>query len=351
MSKHTMNSRQTVIGLDIGDRHCHFCVLDPDHAEPQHGRVATQPEKLQAFFAKLPGALVVMEAGTHSPWIQRLVRECGGHPLVANPRQVRLIYAGRRKSDRLDAEALARLGRADTELLYPIRPCSKKTQANRAILRSRRALIDSRTALITSVRGQVKAWGERLPSSSSEAFVRKARPALPTVLAPALAPILDVIESLNDKIKTLDERIAALAEDTYPVVQLLQQIPGVGPIASLAYVLTIEDPFRFAKSRDVPAYLGLVPRRAQSGDRDPRLGITKAGDPYLRALLTQCAQYVLGPFGPDTALRRWGLGLVARGGAGAKKKAVTAVARKLAVLMHRLWVTQGTYQSEGRIVA
>jgi len=149
----------------------------------------------------------------------------------------------------------------------------------------------------------------------------------------------------------VDKRIAALAEDTYPVVQLLQQIPGVGPIASLAYVLTIEDPFRFAKSRDVPAYLGLTPRRAQSGDRDPRLGITKAGDPYLRALLTQCAQYVLGPFGPDTALRRWGLGLVARGGAGAKKKAVTAVARKLAVLMHRLWVTQGTYQSEGRIVA
>ena len=351
MKQHTMNSKQTTIGLDIGDRSCHYCVLEPGFDEPQHGHLATKPKKLQKFFDDRPGALVVIEAGTHSPWIQRLISDCGSAPLVANPRQVRLIYAGRRKSDRLDAEALARLGRADPKLLFPIYTRSKETQTDRAVLRSRAALIDSRTALINTVRGQVKAWGERLPSSSSEAFVRKARPALPNALLPALAPVLDALESLNENILALDRRIAALAEESYPEVRYLQQISGVGPIASLTYVLTIEDPFRFKKSRDVAAYLGLVPGRSQSGGRDPQLGITKAGDPYLRALLTQCAQYVLGRFGPDTALRRWGLALLARGGAGAKKKAITAVSRKLAVLMHRLWVTQGAYQSDGLIAS
>jgi transposase len=156
--------------------------------------------------------------------------------------------------------------------------------------------------------------------------------------------VLETITQLSEQIHELDRRVEQIARKGYPETDVLRQVPGVGSLTALCYVLTLEDPSRFPTSRDVGAYVGLVPKRRSSGQRDPQLGITRAGDRMLRRLLVQAAHYTLGPFGPDTDLRRWGEKLAARGGTNAKKRAIVAVARKLAVLLHSLWSTGEVYE-------
>jgi transposase len=151
-----------------------------------------------------------------------------------------------------------------------------------------------------------------------------------------------VITQLSEQIASSDKRIEALIQERYPETEALRQVPGVGPIISLSYVLTLGDPTRFKMSRQVGPYLGLVPRQRESGQRSPALRISKAGNKYLRQLLVQGAHYILGYRGPDTDLRRWGLDHAA-GGKASKKRAIVGVARKLAVLLHRLWVTGEAY--------
>jgi transposase len=273
-----------------------------------------------------------------------LLGELGHEVLVANARQLRLIYGRDRKNDRVDAETLARLGRVDPALLRPIRHRGAEAQADRAQLRARDGLVRARTQLINHVRGAVKAVGGRVPASSAPAFARHAAGHLPPALAPALAPVLEQIATLTDQIRGMERQLARLAATRYPETARLRQVSGVGPLIALCYVLTLEDPHRFASSRSIGAYLGLCPRQADSGAYRPQLRITKRGDAMLRRLLVNGAQYILGPFGPDTDLRRWGLQLAARGGKNAKKRAVIAVARKLAALLHRLWIDDRPYE-------
>jgi transposase len=274
--------------------------------------------------------------------VSRLLSRLGHEVIVANPRQVGLIAKSERKDDRMDALLLARLARADPQLLRPMRHRSQQTQQDLALLRSRDQLVRARTALINHVRGAVKSSGCRLKASSAASFASKAAGGLPAELVPALTPMLTIIDGLTKQIKALDKAVLQLIAERYPAAgQLMQQVHGVGPLSALAFVLVIEDPQRFAKSRDVGAYLGLTRRRRSSGESDPALHITKAGDPFLRRLLVQCAHYILGPFGQDSDLRLWGLGLAKRLG---YKRAITAVARKLGVLMHRLWITAEVYE-------
>ena len=284
-----------------------------------------------------------MEVGTHSSWASHLLEELGHEVLVANARKLRAIYDNPRKGDQAGAETLARLARLDPNLLSPIHHRSPKAQADLAVIRSRDALVRSRTLLINHVRGIVKSSGSRLPSCSAHSFSKKVEPSIPTPLRPALLPLLETIASLTQQIRACDRQIETLCQTQYPETRSLQQVPGVGPLTALALVLTLEGPSRFAKSRHLGPALGLVPRRDQSGDRDPQLGITKSGDAFLRRLLVGSAHYVLGPFGPDCDLRRWGLRLAERGAKNAKKRAVVAVARKLAVLLHHLWKTGEIY--------
>jgi len=286
----------------------------------------------------------VLEAGTHSPWVSRLLCELGHEVIVANPRKLRLIYANDSKSDRVDAEYLARVGRLDPALLSPLVHREAQAQAHLAIIRSRDALVKARVALINHVRGSVKAVGGRLRKCSAESFAKTAATHLPEDLTPALAAVLDSITELTTKIRAYDREIERLCRDDYPETAVLAQPAGVGNLTALTYVLTIEDPARFPKARAVASYVGLRPRQAQSGSSDPQLRITKAGDEMLRRLLVGSAQYILGPFGPDTDLRRWGLALAERGGPAAKKRAVVAVARKLSVLLLRLWATGEVYE-------
>lgn len=332
------------IGLDVGDRYTSLCVIDAAGDVEERARLRTTADALARRFQQHPPVRVVLETGTHSPWIDRQLRAWGHETIVANARRLRLISENATKADDVDAETLARVGRLDPHLLAPIRHRTEATQVHLARVRARDALVRTRTLLINHVRGAVKSLGARLPSASAESFARQARPALPAVLAPILGPVVTQVQALTDQIRGCDAELERVARADYPVTRVLRQVAGVGPVTSLAYVLVVEDPARFRNGRDVPAYIGLTPGRAQSGTADPQQRITRRGDALVRRLLVSSAQYILGPFGPDTDLRRWGLTLAARGGRNAKKRAVVAVARKLAVLLHVLWTTGAVYE-------
>lgn len=339
-----MTQVQTVIGIDLGDDYSYLHELELGSGETVgKRRLSTTKLGLTERFETLPRSRVVIEAGLHSPWVSHLLEDLGHEVIVANPNTVALIYGGHRKNDALDAEKLARLARADATLLSPIKHRSQHVQADRARLKARSVMVSVRTQLINHVRGLVKSFGAKVPKCSTESFHKFAPAAVPCELKPATAPLLRSIAQLTKDIKALNRELEQLAKTRYPETQLLKQVPGVGPLLSLAFVLTLESPKRFTKSRDVAAYLGLVPKQRQSGGKDPNLGISKRGDRLLRHLLIQGAHYILGPSGPDSDLRRFGLQLAERGGGGAKQRAVVAVARKLAVLMHRLWVTGEVY--------
>ncbi len=334
----------TVVGLDLGDRFSTACALDGATGKViREWRLPTTRQGLARYFAGKPPMRIALEVGTHSPWVSRLLASWGHQVLVANPRKVRLIAHNRRKSDRFDCRTLARLARLDPELLGLVHHRSRKCQEDLALLRARAALLRARTLLVNHLRGAVKAAGGRLPKCSAASLARRSDLSVPEALRPTCEPLLTCVGELSEQIRGYDRQLEALSE-RYPESESLRQVQGVGTLTSLAYVLTLEDPARFADSRQVGAYLGLIPGARQSGDRDPQMHITKEGDPFLRQLLVQSAHYILGPFGPDCDLRRRGLELAQRGGKAAKKRAVVAVARKLAVVLHRLWLTQQRYE-------
>ena len=332
------------IGIDLGDRWSQICVLNANGEILDQSRLKSSPHNFTQRFAALAPARIAMEAGTHSLWAKELLTELGHEVLVANARELQAISTSDRKTDKADAEKLARYARVDPTILRPIVHRDSRTQANLLVIRTRAVLIRMRSLAINAVRGLIKPFGYRLSACSTDSFVTRCRMELPTEYHTLLAPLLEQIASLTQQIRSADRGVEHLAETQYPEVTLLRKVPGVGPVTALTFVLTIGDAKRFARSRDVGCYLGLRPRQQQSDERDPQLGITKAGNRYLRTLLVECAQHVLGVFGADTALRRWGLSLAERGGKNAKKRAIVAVARKLAVLLHRLWVTQEPYE-------
>jgi transposase len=334
------------VGCDLGDKWSELCVLKADGTIHRPKRVPSTREGMKGFFEGRPRAHVVIEVGTHSRWVSLLLKELGHQVTVANPRRVKLISQSNAKNDRKDAELLARLGRADVQLLAPIEHRGDEVQADLAIAKARDALVVVRTKLVNQARGLTKSFGYRLPKCIAASFFRLTREFLPKELEPALGPIYESQEQIAKQIHQFDKKLEELAKK-YPDAEVVGQIHGVGLLTALVFILTLEDKNRFAKSRTVGAFIGIRPRQDQSGDQDKQLHITKAGDPMLRRLLVQCAHYVLGPFGPDTDLRRWGLKIAMRGGKNAKKRARVAVARKLAVLMHRLWVTGEEYQPLG----
>jgi transposase len=332
------------IGLDLGDRFTEGRVVDESGEVVEAFRVRTTEPALSSRLASFARCRVVLEVGTHSPWVSRVVAVQGHEAIVANPRRVRLIAENDSKSDGVDAELLARLGRVDPALLKPIVHRGVEAQRDRILIQTRDGFVRARTQLVNQVRGFAKALGTRVPTSSTEAFAKRVRATTPMDLFPGLTTLLETIEQLTAAIREMDQEVERLCRERYPETEFLRQVPGVGPITALYYVLTIEDPSRFAKSRSVGAYVGLRPRQRDSGEQQPQLRITKAGDRLLRRLLVSAAHYILGPFGPDTDLRRSGLRMAARGGSAAKKRAIVAVARRLAVLLHRLWVTGEAYE-------
>jgi transposase len=332
------------IGLDLGDRTSHYCILNEAGEVILESKIPTTPKGIEEVFSKIPRNRIALETGTHSPWVSRELTQLGHEAIVAHARNVRLIGDSSRKDDRLDARTLARLARIDPGLLGPVRHRSAKAQIHMTVIRARAALVSSRTALVNAARGLTKSYGQRLRKCGTEQMNRESAKGMSEELRDVLDPLLAEIESLTERIAEYDERIEKIAKEVYSQVAVLRQVKGVGPLIALTFVLTLDDPHRFRRSRDVGCFLGLRPGRRNSGMSEPQLHISKEGDRYLRTLLVQAAHYILGPFGEDSDLRRWGLKLAERGGKNAKKRAVVAVARKLAVLLHKLWVSGEVYE-------
>ena len=331
------------IGMDLGDQNHIAAILDTDGQEILCAKLPNTKESIKRFFQQYTGARVAIEAGTHSPWISRLLEELGCQVYVGNPYKLRVIWDSTDKSDERDARMLAMVCRLEPKMLWPVRHRDERAHNDLEVIKARNILVQSRTKLVNHIRSVVKGTGERLPKCSTGSFGNRAINLLPKPLLPALKPLIDTVSDITSRIRKLDKQIEELILDQYPEAQLLRQVQGVGPVTALAFILTIEDPGRFVKSRMLGPYLGLTPRRDQSGDTDKQLPITKAGNVYLRKLLVGCAHYIMGPFGPDSDLRRHGLAIASRGGTNARKRAAVAVARKLSVLLHRLWVSNQVY--------
>jgi transposase len=339
----TYTEQKMTVGLDLGDRWSHYWIENKDGEMVESGKTKTTREALSAHFPAGPPMRIALETGTHSNWVRTHLESLGHQVIVANARQLRAITGSDRKSDPQDARKLAMYARIDPSILCPIQHRSLQTQQDVAVVRARAALVRARTMLINAARGLAKASGHRLPTCASERFAARSRTVLPAGLEASVGPLLEQTDQLSLEIQKMEVDIEKLANQSYPETARLKQVPGVGPITALTYLLTIEDPSRFGKSRDVGSFLGLCPRQSQSGKRDPQLGISKAGNGYLRLLLVQCAHRVMWNRAPDSALKRWGVRLCERGGKNAKKRAVVAIARKLSVLLHKLWVSGDSY--------
>lgn len=342
-------SSGVTVGIDLGDKKHAICVLTSDGEIIDERTITNHRDSLRRLSKKYPGASIVFEVGSHSPWISRYLAGLGHRVIVANPRKVRAIYQNTRKSDERDARMLAKIARMDESLLFPIQHGSDEAQRDLLQIKLRDNIVRQRVDVISAVRFTLKSMGIGLKSPNTNYFSKYARKALScehAEVAALIEPSLLVIDAMTGQIKKLDKELELLADQKYPATEVMREITGVGVITSLAFVLTIVDPERFAKARDVGAYLGLVPKRDQSGDLDKELRISKAGDKQLRRLLVSAAQYIIGPFGPDCDLRDKGHRLIERGGQRAKKKAVIAVTRTLAVVLLTLWKNGTPYQAK-----
>ena len=349
-------SNELVVGLDVSDKKSEVCMMQKADGEiSKRESIKTERETFLKYFSSLEKSLIILEVGTHSPWMSRLIKSLGHEVIVANARKISLIYGSKRKNDQIDAEKLARLARVDRTLLHPVEHRDEQKQADLNVIRSRKVLLKTRQQLINSVRARLKSFGIKPPQVYPAGFHKKAIAYIPETLKLALMPIIEILKGIHNQIKGLDKEIAELAEQRYPETALLTQVAGVGQLIALTYVLTLADPKKFKKSRSVGAYLGLAPGQDQSGSHDPKQSITKEGDPYLRSLLVQSANYILGHFGPDCDLRRFAYDRLEHQKEALKKKGKDpnkvkvskqlkiAVARKLAVLLHHLWVSAEVY--------
>jgi transposase len=219
---------QLTIGVDLGDRFSAYCVLNESGEIVLERKVATTPDAMKQVFGSMPRCRIAMETGTHSPWVSRLLTALGHEVIVAHAQKVRLITKSRRKDDRLDARTLARLARIDPELLSPVKHRSAQAQLHLTEIRARAVLVSARTALVNAARGLVKSYGERLRKCGTEQFRRDTTSGLSAGLREALEPLLQEVESLNERIQEYDRRIEKMSKVTYPETALLKQIKGVG---------------------------------------------------------------------------------------------------------------------------
>jgi transposase len=347
-SRQKLSTEPWYAGIDLGDRWGHYCIDDADGTNVESGKTKMTREALATHFPSTRPMRIAIETGTHSNWVRTHLASLGHEVIVANARELHAITSSDHKSDAEDARKLAMYVRIDPRILRPIQHRTMEAQHDLAVIKARDVLVRVRTVLINAARGLAKTCGYRLPSCASAYFAARCRLMLPQVLEASVGKLIDQIDQVTQQIKKLGTELEQMAKKSYPETVRLKQVAGVGPITALTYVLTIEDPARFQKSRDVGSFLGLTPRQSQSGKRDPQLGITKAGNRHLRWLLVECAHVLMSKRSPDSDLKRWGLRLCERGGSNAKKRATVAVARKLSVLLHKLWVTGAAYDPAHR---
>jgi transposase len=348
------------VGLDLGDRTSRYCILNEAGEKVIEDQLPTTKAGLMSVFGKMPACRIALEVGTHSPWVSRELAEMGHEVIVANAHRVKLITQSVKKNDRIDAERLARLARVDPKLLSPIQHRGPEAQADLAVIRARAALVDARTELVNSARGLAKPMGERLKKCDADYVKESLADGMGEAVQAAIRPMLKSVEEISKQIGEYDQKIEGITK-RYPEMKVLTQVHGVGTLIALTYILTIEDAQRFEHSRDVGPYLGLTRKQRDSGDSEPELGISKAGDQLLRRMLVQGAHCILRQGAPDSDLKAWGMARLQSQGKEhpggkkgkkqkiskkLKKKTIVAIARKLAVLLHRLWVTGEVYDPQ-----
>jgi len=335
------------IGIDIGNKLNFICVLNREGKELFVGSIPNTKEAMLEYFDSIEKSSVVLEVCSHSPWISKLLVSIGHDVFICNPRKLSSVTQNIKKSDEEDCQMLAKLLLTGKHLLSPVHHAKEDAMRDFLLIKSRRSLVKCRTILINNSRGVVKAFGERIsPNLSPDAFHKYAGASLKKETYEKIKDLIVVVGKTTDQILKYEKNINTLIKKKYPAAQLLQTINGVGPLTSLTYVLTIDDPARFEKSRDVGAFLGLVPRRDQSGDKDKQLPITKAGSKLLRSLLLNCANFILSEKGEDNQIKRFGLKIRGDGTSKSRSnKAKVAVARKLSVIMHQLWISNTPFIS------
>jgi transposase len=337
-------NKVTVIGMDLGDKNHKAVIISAGGEVIDRSEVACNPEALRAYLGRHPGALLAVETGTHCRWISRLGQELGHEVLVGNARKLRMIWDSSRKNDWRDAEMLAKVARTDRSLLSPVRLRGDGDQELMRLVKARDLLVKTRTGIVNQIRGFCKSEGVRPPKCSAESFTRLEH-AIPANVLPVVKPLFAVLKELAMKVGLYDKMIAeALKRLHGEDAALLEPIGGVGPVTAAAYLAAIGDVATFGSARDAGPYFGLIPRQAQSGQTDRQLRISKEGNEIVRRLLVTAANYIMGPFGKDCALRRHGMKIAERGGKNAKKRAKVAVARKLAVLMLAILKTRSAYR-------
>jgi transposase len=320
-------------GLDAGKKSSHFCIVNEERAVQREGKVRNRVEDLDKVFGVLKPMRIVIEASRKSFWLADQLRRLGHRPVVVDPGKTKAIGASRIKHDKLDARVLAELCQAN--LLAEVDPPNEQQRLARMPLVARSSMVRARSLLIATAKSLLDSEGIEVPGASSANFpkaVSLASRPLPEAMAAAIHPMLEAIQALTEKIAECEKAIAADARDN-PVAQLLRTCPGVGPICSAGYIHAIRDPRRFSSGRAVGTYLGLVPTLYASGGTYRRGRITKCGNRQARWLLTMAANSLLRSR-QDSAIKRWGLKLAAKSG---RKKAVTAVSRKLAAVLWAMW--------------
>ncbi len=328
------------VGIDVHQKYSELCVVSDRGEIVDQERAPTTEARLRRFFKNRPPSRVLLESGPMTPWVYRLLSELVQEVVVVNPRRVRLIAESTLKTDKADAEVLARIGRLDLGLLRPVYQRTEAAQDLRTRLRVRSALVRSRTALINTVRGLLRAQGYRLAPSTTRTFMTRYGAAkIPKTLTLTIDPLVEMIVGLTQQIDLLHQGLVEQSRAD-ALTTRLQTVPGVGPLVSLAFVGWMDRSQRFQNSRDVGACLGLRPRLRSSGGHEHRGRITREGDSEMRRLLVQAAHCALRSK-RDSALKRWAEQLLQRVG---KSKTVVALARKIAVLLHHLWVTGGSFR-------
>lgn len=331
------------VAIDLHDEYSQICVMNQSREILAEAKVPTTRAALSDFFRQRERCRVVFEAGPHALWVNELLSELGHEPVACHARRVRIIAESRNKNDRVDAELLARLSLSDLELIQPIKQRSRTTLEQRSVVRSRAALVETQKRLRTMLRGLVKPFGVRIGGGKKRALAELAAAELPELAAQSVKALLATLITIAEQIRNLEKHVEQITT-THPAVSRLQTIPGVGPLVAISFVHAIEDPARF-RSIDVGPYLGLTPsNRSSAGKKLAAKERGRPGDPYTRSLLVQAA-WTLMNSRSESDLAEWGRTLIKRVG---PKKAAMAVARKLATLMHHLWLHDEDFRPKPR---
>jgi transposase len=333
------------VGLDASKRHTSVCVTDPNGNVLREGRVETTPKAIVGFLrgdgARF--ARIGIESSSLAPWIYEGLARARLPIICIEARHAHgALGTQPNKTDRSDARGIADLMRTGSYRAVHIK--TLESRRIRAMLTARKLLKAKAQDIQNGIRGLLLGLGFKFESGRTATFDRRVRTAVSKheFASTIVAPLLELRSKILTEVAHFERRLGDIARHD-PVCTLLQTAPGVGPLTALIYRTSVDEPGRFASSRAVGPHLGLVPQTHQSGDIEWRGRISKHGDRDARSALFMAAMVLLTHRGATSWLRRWGEAVAARRG---RKRAIIAVARRLAVVLHKMWLTESPFRPE-----